>query len=226
MSVQEFYNKNPFPGPYTFDQLSNYDVTINPYVKVINHYIDHKQKVLDVGCGTGLLTNLFALRYASGEFQGLDFSTGADYASDFAKQHSVLNAKFVKQNFFDYSTTTKFDIIIAQSFITHVSNYIDAVDKIKQLLKPNGIVIIGVYNNWGNCIKNLLSISYNNKRLELDQTANPCEIALTHREVLNMFNDYELLEVTPSINNKLVNLANLFNARNGGLTLYVFKGLT
>lgn len=221
--ILDFYNKNPFPGPYTLEQLTNYDVTINRYVNIIDKYLTKGQRVLDIGCGTGMLTNLFALRYAS-KFVGVDFSVGADYARKFAQDNLMLNASFVKQDFFEYDSIAKFDVIIAQSFITHVPNYQEAIDKIMSHLKPSGILILGVYNNWGNKVKQLTNVNFGNSRLELDQTQHPCEIVLSHKQVLGLFRDCETIEVTPSIANRLVGPANLFNARNGGLTMYVLKG--
>lgn len=223
MNVQEFYNQNPFPGPYSIGQLINYNVKNNAYVNLIDQYLTNNQKVLDVGCGTGLLTNLFALKYNS-KFVGIDFSVGADYAREFAKTNNIANTKFIKQDFFEYKTLDKFDVIICQSVITHIPNYVDAVDKLKDLLAPNGILIVGVYNNWGNRVKKLMSVNYGNARLALDQTANPCEVVLTHKQVMRLFDDYRLDKISPSIANRLIGLTNLFNARNGGLTMYVFKG--
>jgi hypothetical protein len=56
-----------------------------------------------------------------------------------------------------------------------------------------------------------------------DQELNPFELSFTHNQVLNMCRDLNFELVTPSYNNKLVNLSALFNSVNGGLALYVFS---
>jgi SAM-dependent methyltransferase len=178
--------------------------------------------VLDLGCGTGLLTNLFALRYSS-QFIGVDFSTAADYADKFAVDNNIKNVKFINQDFFKFKTKEKFDVIIAQSFLTHVPDFEKAVIKIKKLLAPNGVIILGMFHPVGTLIKRFYKIKYNNKRLELDQLSHPFEQAFTKHQMIELFKEYELLEVNPSIGNQLVWLVNLFNARNSGLTMYVFR---
>lgn len=224
-NIKEFYNQNNFPGPYDYHRIKCYPVSFNKYIKVIDRYVDNNQTVLDVGCGTGLITNVLAMRYAS-EFIGIDFSSAADYANMFSSKHSITNATFVKKDFFEFTANVKFDVIYAQSFLNHVPDYLDAIAKIKSLANPDGIIIVGVYNNWGKLVQRYLPVSYHNNRLALDQTANPYEIAFAHQEILDMWAGYDLLEVTPSINNRFVGLCNLFNSKNGGLTLYVFKQQT
>lgn len=220
--IKYFYSQNHFPGPYSIDQLKKYDIDANRYIKLIDQYITNKSRVLDIGCGTGLLTNLFALNYSS-TFLGIDFSTAADYANKFAIDNHINNASFVKQDFFKFKTKDKFNIIIAQSFLTHVPDYEQAVAKIKQLLAPNGVIILGMFHPAGKLIKNKFKVNYGSDRLQLDQKFNPFEQAFSKSQVIKMFKEYELLKITPSLGNHLVWLMNLANAKNGGLTMYVFK---
>ncbi len=221
--VKAFYDQHHFPGYYSASQLKHYDVDSNKYVRLIDKYLHNKQRVLDVGCGTGLLTNLFATRYQS-NFTGVDFSTAVDYAKKFAQTNQITNARFFQKDFFEFETEVKYDVIIAQSFLTHVPDWARAVKKLKSLLVPKGIMILGIYHPAGKWVQHHLPVIYGNARLRLDQTANPFEIAFNEDQVLEMFNKYQMLEITPSISNHCVGLSNLFNARNGGLTMYVLKG--
>lgn len=221
-SIKQFYSRNPFPGPYTWNQISNYRYPPdNRYLKIIDNYLHNGQNVLDVGCGTGLITNLFASRYTS-KFTGIDFSDGIDYATQFAVDNQLSNTKFIKQDFFDFSVETKYDIIICQSFITHVPDYQHAVERLKLLLDKDGILLLGVYNSYGKILKKLFNINYKNNRLKLDQESNPFEISFDHQEVLEMCKDLELIAVTPVIHKKLIGLSGFINSINGGLTMYVF----
>lgn len=221
-SIKDFYDRNPFPGPYTIDQLKNYQVDNNPYISIIDSNINDDQKILDVGCGAGLITNLLASRYTS-EFTGVDFSVAADIAADFATNHHITNATFIKQNFLNFQTNKKFDVIIAQSFLNHVPEYGGAINKLKSLLAPGGTMIVGIYNDHGKFAKKFFKVDYGNDRLRLDQECNPYEVSFSHQEVLDQWNEFQLKTVYPSWGNRFVGLRNLLNSRNGGLTMYVFK---
>jgi 2-polyprenyl-3-methyl-5-hydroxy-6-metoxy-1,4-benzoquinol methylase len=219
-SIQEFYDLNPFPGPY--DLLSLKKSTNNKYIRLINNYIDHNQKILDIGCGTGFITNALAMNYRS-KFTGIDFSIGADIANNIASDYAIDNVKFIKKHFFKFNPQTTYDVIIAQSFLTHVPEWQLAIEKIKSLSAPNGVIIVSIYNKVGKIAQKLLRTNYHNQRLQLDQESNPYETSFTSSEFLKYWAGYELLSVYPSVYNKCVNLANLFNISNGGLTMYFFR---
>lgn len=219
-SIQQFYNLYPFPGSY--DLLALKKATNNKYINLIGQYADHNQQVLDIGCGTGLITNALAINYRS-EFTGIDFSMGTDIATAIASDYDIDNVKFIKEDFFKFNTSSKYDLIVAQSFLTHVPRWSEAIEKIKSLSAPNGVIIVSVYNTVGKTVQKLLKIDYSNPRLQLDQELNPFDTTFTHREFLKLWAGYELLNVCPSLYNKYVNIANLFNATNGGLTMYVFR---
>jgi ubiquinone/menaquinone biosynthesis C-methylase UbiE len=218
--IQEFYNQHHFPGYYTIQSITKFDVTTNRYVNTINGQLSNGQRVLDVGCGTGLLTNLFAAKYKKSQFTGLDFSTAVDYAKDFAKRHDIKNVKYIKKDFFEFENNEKYDVIIAQSFLTHVPNWPEAVKKLKSLLTQNGVILLGVYHPAGKLAKKFINVNYKNDRLELDQESNPFEVAYTKKQVRQMFSEFKFLQITPSVFTKLVGFVNIFNYKNGGLTVY------
>ena len=219
-SVKQFYDLYPFPGSY--DLLTLGKATNNKYINLISQYVDHDQQVLDIGCGTGFITNALAVNYYS-NFTGIDFSVGADIANSIAEDYAINNVKFIKQDFFEFSTPKKYDLIVAQSFLTHVPRWAEAIEKIKSLSAPDGVIIVSVYNTVGKATQKLLKIKYSNRRLQLDQESNPIDTTFTHQEFLKSWTGYQLLNVCPSLQNKCVNFANLFNATNGGLTMYVFR---
>lgn len=221
LNLKEFYDQNPFPGPYTLAQLTYGDTLPNRYLTQIDQYLDHGQTVLDIGCGTGVVSNLFAKRYRS-DFLGIDFSTAADYAQQFATENGITNARFVKQDFFEYTSSQTFDVVICQSVITHIADDITAMRRINSLMHPGSILLIGVYNNWGNWAKKTWP-SKGNSRLCLDQYQCPFEVAHSHQQVLQLCHGMQMLSVIPSVNNRLVALCSLFNRINGGLALYAFE---
>lgn len=221
-SVRQFYDLNPFPGPYVLSGLKN--AINNKYVRVIDKYTDHGQNILDIGCGTGFITNALAMRYRS-NFTGIDFSNGIDIAKQIADDYAITNVEFIKENFFVFNAQKKYDAIIAQSFLTHVPEWQTAIEKIKLLLSPDGVIIISIYNTVGKTVQQLLRTNYHSRRLQLDQECNPYETSFTHYNFLQLWKGYELLDVFPSLNSRFVNITNLFNVSNGGLTMYVFRNV-
>jgi 2-polyprenyl-3-methyl-5-hydroxy-6-metoxy-1,4-benzoquinol methylase len=221
--VKEFYDTNPFPGEYTWAQLMNVGYPPqNRYLSVIDRYLEDNQTVLDVGCGTGLITNLFATRYQS-SFVGLDFSRGIDIAEQFAKINRITNVKYVKEDFNALPTNIQFDVVIAQSFLTHARNPVQALHKLKMHVAPGGTLIFSVYNPAGQILKKICNLNYRNQRLALDQLYNPLDNTYSDKDVRSTFKDWKLQEIMPSINDKFITVTAFINSRNGGLTNYVFK---
>jgi ubiquinone/menaquinone biosynthesis C-methylase UbiE len=89
-SVKEFYDQLQFPGTYTIAGLDYHSPKIrNPYLKTIGHHLRDGISVLDAGCGTGLISNLFARKYPGSHFAGIDFADSVNYATQFAFYNNI-----------------------------------------------------------------------------------------------------------------------------------------
>lgn len=222
--IKEFYSKINFPGCYTIEDLRFYEEQgiHNVYLREINNYLNDDIEVLDVGCGTGLVSNLFAMKYNS-NFTSIDFSDSIDYAKDFADKNEIKNVTWVKDDFLNFSTDKKFDVIVCCGVLHHIPEHERALTKMKSMLKEDGILILAVYNRYGKILKRYFKIKYYNDVLYQDQENNPFELSFTHNEVLSMCRDLKFEAVTPSLANSLVDFRALFNSVNGGLALYVFR---
>jgi 2-polyprenyl-3-methyl-5-hydroxy-6-metoxy-1,4-benzoquinol methylase len=130
--IKQFYSNLRFPGAYRIDDIKFYDQEgiHNVYLKQIDNFLMDGQEVLDVGCGTGMVSNLFAYRYRS-NFTGVDFSDSIDYASEFAVRNNICNVNWVKQDFLQYEITQQFDTIICCGVLHHIPDYQQALDKMK-----------------------------------------------------------------------------------------------
>jgi 2-polyprenyl-3-methyl-5-hydroxy-6-metoxy-1,4-benzoquinol methylase len=61
--VQNFYSEIKFPGLYSFNDLNFYQEKIdNEFLSMYNIGIQGSKVILDIGCGTGFITNLLAIR--------------------------------------------------------------------------------------------------------------------------------------------------------------------
>lgn len=223
--IKKFYSDLHFPGRYSWEDLKFYeDQGIhNIYLREINSVMRDDISVLDVGCGTGLVSNLFADKYKNSRFTAVDFSDSIDYASNFAKTNGIKNVNWVKQDFLQFETEQQYDIIICCGVLHHIPQYHHALAKIKNLLKPGGKLVLAVYNPWGKILKQFFKINYNCDILYQDQENNPFELSFSNSQVRGMCKDLKFHRSAPSISNHFVDLLALNNSENGGLVLYIFS---
>jgi 2-polyprenyl-3-methyl-5-hydroxy-6-metoxy-1,4-benzoquinol methylase len=222
--VKDFYSNLKFPGTYTINDLKFYDdVIINPYLNLFNKHVQGSRKVLDVGCGSGFIVNFLARNNPHIEFDAIDFSDSIDYAQNFSLKHNINNIRYIKQDFLEYQADTTYDTVFSNGVLHHIPKFNVAINNIDRLLSDNGKLIIGVYNKYGKILKNFLPVRYANETLRLDQEEVPFECSWSHCEVSNLFKQYQINHVHPSYNNQLVDLLNLFNSKNGGLTIYLLS---
>jgi len=111
--------------------------------------IEGKQDFLEVGCGSGAVSNHIARKHSVNV-------TGTDIDPDqirLAQQHSsnLANIRFVEADatnlpFEDHD----FDIVLSFGVMHHISNWLDALREISRVLRPEGYFIYWdlVYPKW------------------------------------------------------------------------------
>ncbi|MCX6986540.1 MAG: bifunctional 2-polyprenyl-6-hydroxyphenol methylase/3-demethylubiquinol 3-O-methyltransferase UbiG [Chlamydiae bacterium] len=114
----------------------------------IDKFYPEPCKVLDIGCGGGLLTNPLARK--GHEVTGIDLSQPS---LDFAKQSDDTNSVV-----YLYADAHKiplesgsFDVICAMDLLEHVDNPCLVIEQAARLLKPSGVFFFHTFN------RNLLS---------------------------------------------------------------------
>ena len=103
--VKKFYGEIKFPGLYTIDELSFYKDSIpNDFLSIYNNGVQGCIRILDVGCGTGFITNLLAMKNPNIIIDAVDFSDSIEFAMDFSKKHSLHNVTYYKEDFFKFKS--------------------------------------------------------------------------------------------------------------------------
>jgi SAM-dependent methyltransferase len=221
-AIKEFYSNLKFPGPYTIEDLEFYDELVcNKYLDIFDKHVTGASTVLDVGCGSGFIVNFLARRHPNIQFHAIDFSDSIDYAIDFSNKHNIKNIKYFKEDFLEWQARMDYNVVLCQGVLHHIPKYKFAVEKLKSLV--NNKLILGVYNPYGKLFKQFLKVKYANSVLYSDQEECPFELTFDHKDVIMMINNFTLTLVHPSYKNFGVDFNNLFNYKNGGLTVYVFK---
>jgi 2-polyprenyl-3-methyl-5-hydroxy-6-metoxy-1,4-benzoquinol methylase len=105
-------------------------------------YLKNSDIVLDFGCATG--TMLFEIADCVKEAVGIDISSKMiEIAKRKAGEREIGNIGFRKATIFDKTFENKsFNVIIAFNIIHFIENTQELVQRMYELLKPNGLVII------------------------------------------------------------------------------------
>lgn len=113
---------------------------------IINKFnITEKSKVCDFGCAVGLYTTAFAKTDA--KVTGIDFSKNSlEYAKEVAWNNN-LDIKYIHQNYLDYSSEEKYDLItmIMYDFcVLSPKQRKILLNKFHDLLSDNGSILLDV----------------------------------------------------------------------------------
>ena len=116
---------------------------------VINKSKLNKTKILDIGCGGGLISE--GVSKLGADVTGIDFvKENIKVAKMHAKKNN-LNINYIVKDFEKEKITSKFDVIIIFEVLEHLNDWESFLKKIRLNLKKNGILILSTIN------KNLIS---------------------------------------------------------------------
>jgi SAM-dependent methyltransferase len=219
---KSFYEDVKFPN---YDDIDNFSSLIDKseksiLPKLLDDQLPYNSKILEVGCGTGQLTN-FLKRYGR-TLVGTDISIESlKLAEKFREENEIDNVRFIRMNLFKPCFKEEsFDVIISNGCLHHTHSTEEAFKSISKLLKKDGLIIVGLYHKYGRMLTNVRqyliglfgdSLKFLDKRnIDTsiskgkryawfnDQYKNPKEHSHTFFEVLNWFKN-ENIEFLSSI---------------------------
>ena len=150
--VTEFYDEKPFPNykdddnKHTLLEKGDKNFLANQFKK----FIGYKKNVLEVGCGTGQLSNYFAIG-TNNNIIGLDPTKASlNLAKEFADNNKISNIKFVNADIFDDVLSDNFfHFIWTNGVLHHTKDPYGAFKILIKSLKTEGYVLVGLYNKFG-----------------------------------------------------------------------------
>lgn len=111
-------------------------------------------KILDVGCGGGILSE--SLAKLGADVTGIDLSSNAievaklHILSENNNNNTQLNINYLETSIEDFAIHThrdnQFDIITCMELLEHVPDPSSIINNICKLLKPNGLVFLSTLN--------------------------------------------------------------------------------
>jgi SAM-dependent methyltransferase len=149
--VTEFYKTSPFPNYKHNDnkrsiiEKGNKNLLANQFKK----FIGFKKNVLEVGCGTGQLSIYFSIG-TNNNIVGLDPTIESlNLAKTFANNNGINKLFFVRADIFDDVLSENFfDFIWCSGVLHHTKDPYKAFKIIINSLKPEGYILIGLYNKY------------------------------------------------------------------------------
>jgi carbamoyltransferase len=152
--VKQFYEKTPFPN---YDDVDNVRALLEKagrglYARLLNEQIPYDARVVEIGCGTGQLTNFLAIAHRTA--LGTDMCLNSlVLARDFAMKHGIGRAVFAQMNLFRPALRNGFfDFVISNGVLHHTSDPRRAFARISRLVKPGGYILVGLYNLYSRSI--------------------------------------------------------------------------
>ncbi len=150
--VQQFYERTPFPN---YDDLDSRDslrrkARDGVLARLLDEQISHTATILEVGCGTGQLTNFLGMGWGRTVI-GADLCMNSlILAETFRDRFSINNAYFVQMNLFKPPFRKEcFDVVVSKGVLHHTSDCRAAFRSIAPLVKSGGVIIVGLYNRLG-----------------------------------------------------------------------------
>jgi tRNA (cmo5U34)-methyltransferase len=124
---------------YRKKAIPNMDIYYGTAIKLTENY--DNPKILDLGAGTGLLTELLHVQHPNSNITLFDLSSKMlDKAKEKFKNY---NFRYIEDNYLTYDFTERYDIIVSSLSIHHLTDDEKKVlyEKIYEILESGGIFI-------------------------------------------------------------------------------------
>ena len=153
-----------------FNQLSNEWWNENGKFKILHQIKSHRMtyileqinnkdiknlKILDVGCGGGIICE--PLTRLGAKVTGIDFAPNNIKAAKIHSKKNKLKINYIYKDIEKSELDEKFDIILMFEVLEHLDNWKKTIKKIKKNLNKNGRIIISTINR--NLISKLFAIN-------------------------------------------------------------------
>jgi carbamoyltransferase len=155
--VKAFYEETPFPNYDEHDSVRSLmeKSRRGVYAKMLNDAIPFNTTVLEVGCGTGQLSNFLGI--GCRRVIGTDLCLNSlRLGNAFRRQHNLSRVRFLQMNLFrPCFKPGQFDVVLCNGVLHHTSAPFGGFSALVPLVRPGGHIIIGLYNTYGRLGTNL-----------------------------------------------------------------------
>ena len=246
--IEKFYTKNPFPNYEDCETAYDIENKVqgNKVLASLKRSVGWRKKIIEVGSGTSQLSIALAIG-TNNDIVAFDATLESlKLGAAFTERHGIGNCIFVNGDLLsDPFLEDYFDIVWCSGVLHHTESAKEGFKTIIKWVKPDGYVIIGLYNlygrmrtvfrqnlyrilgksNLGRSLVSLLDpalrkrISESRRRAWFqDQYENPVESLHTLDEVLQWFdtNGIEFISSVPACDASSVDYENIFSKQSRG----------
>jgi SAM-dependent methyltransferase len=149
--VKAFYEQTPFPNYNDHDSLRSLidKARSGRYAKTLDETIRYNTSVLEVGCGTGQLSNFLGISHR--RVVGADLCLNSLRLGEaFRAEHGLDRVRFVQMNLFrPCFADHRFDVVLCNGVLHHTADPRGGFEGLVRLVKPGGHIVVGLYNRYG-----------------------------------------------------------------------------
>lgn len=160
--VKAFYEEHPFPNYEDNETVADLITKSKKGVfsNMLNKQVPHNIKILEVGCGTGQLSNFLGL--TSRHVFGTDICHNSlKLAKEFKDKNDLDRIGFYQMNLFQpIFKEESFHFVICNGVLHHTKNPFGGFETISRLVKKGGYILIGLYNKYGRLITDLRRVIF------------------------------------------------------------------
>ncbi|MFC1807401.1 methyltransferase domain-containing protein [Candidatus Omnitrophota bacterium] len=161
--VKSFYEETPFPNYEDFEDIDDLiqKARKGVFAYLLSEQIPLDAKVLEVGCGTGQLSNFLGGSHRN--VFGADMCLNSlRLANNFKNKNNLSKVGFYQMNLFKpIFKEESIDIVISIGVLHHTADPFGGFQSIAKLVKKGGYIIIGLYNKYGRVTTNIRRLIFN-----------------------------------------------------------------
>ena len=155
--IRAFYEETPFPDYEDFESIQDLvrKAERGLFARMLNDQIPFGSTVLEVGCGTGQLTNYLGVAQRS--VFGADMTLNSlKLAEEFRARNELDNVGFYQMNLYRPTFRNEsFDVVLCNGVLCAVADPYRGFRSIAPLVKRGGYLLVGTYNTFGRLITDL-----------------------------------------------------------------------
>ena len=155
--VKAFYEETPFPN---YDEHDSVRSLIEKsrrglYARELAEAISHNSTVLEVGCGTGQLSNFLGI--SGRRVLATDLCMNSlRLGEEFRRRNDLSQVFFAQMNLFRPCVKLEsFDVILCNGVLHHTAQPFEGFRRLTSLLRPGGYFVLGLYNRYGRLLTDL-----------------------------------------------------------------------